>query len=66
MHKIIWFGDMRHERNCVIVDSILERVTMDPAGVEEYRESRGHDSYLIPAEYEGEIMFLENAHAAKP
>ena len=55
--KIVWFGNMRHGNGCVIVDSIDERVTMNPVDVEEYRGSRGHDSYLIPSEYEGEIVF---------
>lgn len=62
--KIVWFGNMRHGNGCVIVDSIDEAIVMDPAGVEEYRGSRGYDSYLIPDEYEGEIVLLENAHAA--
>lgn len=62
MHKIsagveVWFGNMRHDGYCVIVDSIFERVTMNPVDVEEYRASRGHDSYLIPDEYDGEILF---------
>ena len=32
---------------------------MDPVDVDEYMISEGHDSYLIPSEFKGDIVFSQ-------
>jgi hypothetical protein len=67
-HTIIWFGNMTHgefsisgdsEPMC-IVHSIEEKAIMNPVDVEEYMISQGHDSYLIPSEFNGQIVFSKD------
>lgn len=66
-HTLILFGHMNHgtftiggdENPMVIVNSIEERAIMDPADVDEYMETQGHDSYLIPDEFTGEVVFSQ-------
>jgi hypothetical protein len=41
----------------VIVHSIDEKLIMDPDDVDEYMVSEGFDSYLIPSEFKGSIVF---------
>jgi hypothetical protein len=43
----------------VIVHSIEEKAIINPDDVDEYCISQGHDSYLIPDEFEGEIVFSQ-------
>jgi hypothetical protein len=67
-HTMIWYGRMTHgtftiggdENPMVIVYSIDERVIMDPDDVDEYMHSEGHDSYLVPDEFTGEIVFSQS------
>ena len=67
-HTLILFGHMTHgtftiggdENPMVIVHSIEERVIMDPDDVDEYLHSEGHDSYLVPDEFTGEIVFSQS------
>ena len=67
-HTLILFGDMTHgtftvggdDAPMVIVHSINERAIMDPADVDEYMASQGHDSYLVPDEFTGEIVFSQS------
>jgi hypothetical protein len=33
---------------------------MDPDDVDEYMHSEGHDSYLVPDEFTGEIVFSQS------
>jgi hypothetical protein len=65
-HTEIWFGDMTHGEFCVsdddseqmvIVHSIDEKSIMNPNDVDEYMLCQGYDSYLIPEEYKGAIVF---------
>ena len=41
----------------VIVHRIDERAIMNPVDVDEYMTAQGHDSYLIPSEFKGEIVY---------
>ena len=67
-HTMILFGGMTHgtftvggdDAPMVIVYSIDERVFMDPADVDEYMASQGHDSYLVPDEFTGEVVFSQS------
>jgi hypothetical protein len=64
-HTMIWFGHMTHgsftigndTNPMVIINSIEEKSIMDPNDVDNCLESQGHDSYLIPDEFEGEVVF---------
>lgn len=66
-HTMCWYGRMTHgtftiggdENPMVIVHSIDERVIMDPDDVDEYMHSEGHDSYLVPDEFTGEVVFSQ-------
>lgn len=67
-HAQIWFGNMTHgefsiggdsEPMC-IVHSIEEKGIMNPVDAEEYMVSQGFDSYLIPSEFKGQIVFSKN------
>jgi hypothetical protein len=66
-HVEIWFGDMTHgefsisgdSEPMVIVHDIREKAIMDPVDVDIYMESEGHDSYLIPEEFTGQIVFSQ-------
>ena len=67
-HTMILFGDMTHgtftvggdDTPMVIVHSIEERAIMDPTDVDEYMASQGHDSYLVPDEFTGEVVFSQS------
>ena len=62
---MVWFGHMTHgelsigydEYRIIIINSIDERVLMDPNDVDEYLDSKNYDSYLIPDEFDGEVVF---------
>ena len=66
-HCEVWFGNMSHgnfyvarygySEPMVIVHSIDEKLIMDPNDVDEYMVSQGFDSYLIPSEFKGSIVF---------
>jgi hypothetical protein len=66
-HVEIWFGEMTHgefsisgdSEPMVIVHDIREKAIMDPVDVDIYMESEGHDSYLIPEEFKGSIVFSQ-------
>jgi len=66
-HTMCWFGNMTHgtftiggdENPMVIVHSIEERAIMDPADVDEYMAAQGYDSYLVPDEFTGEVVFSQ-------
>ena len=67
-HVEIWFGNMTHgvfeigqdNNPMVIVNSIDEKAIINPVDVEEYMLSEGHDSYLIPSEFKGDIVFSQD------
>jgi hypothetical protein len=64
-HTEILFGQMTHgsftvggdAEPMVIIHKIEKRTTMSPAGVDEYMTAHGYDSYLIPAEFTGDIVY---------
>lgn len=64
-HTLVYFGCMTHgtftigndETPIVIIHSIDEKAIMDPDSVDEIMELQGFDSYLIPDEFTGEIVF---------
>ena len=64
-HTEILFGQMTHGQfligddvaPMVIVNRIDERAIMNPVDVEEYLTAQGYDSYLIPAEFKGQIVY---------
>ena len=65
-HTKIWFGNMTHGQfsvsdddleKMVVVHSIEEQAIMNPDDADEYMLSQGYDSYLIPNEFEGSIVF---------
>lgn len=57
----ILFGRMTHDivedAPLVIVHAIDERVTMNPDEVDDYMIANHHDSYLIPSEFTGRIIW---------
>jgi hypothetical protein len=67
-HTMVWFGYMTHgsftisndTNPMVIINSIEEKSIMDPNDVDNYLESQGYDSYLIPDEFEGEVVFSKS------
>ena len=64
-HTEILFGQMTHGQfligddaaPMVIVNRIDERAIMNPVDVEEYLTAQGYDSYLIPSEFKGQIVY---------
>lgn len=60
-----WFGKMEHgtfligkdESPIVIIHRIDEKIVIDEDDIEPYMESRGYDSYLVPSEFTGEVVF---------
>jgi len=67
-HVEIWFGNMTHgvfeigqdNNPMVIINSIKEKAIINPVDVDEYMLSEGHDSYLIPSEFKGDIVFSQD------
>jgi hypothetical protein len=62
----IWFGDMTHGQfsvadddleRMVVIHSIEEKAIMNPDDADEYMLAQGHDSYLIPDEFDGAVVF---------
>jgi hypothetical protein len=68
MHKEIWFGNMLHgqfsiysdSETIVVINSIDEKCIMNPIDVDEYLFSAGYDSYIIPSEFKGLIVFSQD------
>lgn len=58
-HTEIWYGNMTHLEGMVIVHSIDEKAIMNPLDVDEYLLQQGYDSYVIPEEFTGEIVFSQ-------
>ena len=64
-HTEIWYGNMTHgqfsvaddSEQMVIVHSIEEKAIMNPDDADEYMLAQGYDSYLIPEEYKGAVVF---------
>jgi hypothetical protein len=68
MHKEIWFGNMLHgqfsiysdSETIVVINSIDEKCIMNPIDVDEYLFLEGYDSYIIPSEFKGLIVFSQD------
>lgn len=66
-HTQIWYGNMTHGEFSIsgdsepicIVHSIEEKAIMNPNDADEYLLSQGYDSYLIPSEFKGKIVFSQ-------
>ena len=65
-HTEIWYGNMLHGQfsvsdddleQMVVIHSIDEKSIMNPDYVDEYMLCQGYDSYLIPEEYKGAVVF---------
>lgn len=65
-HTEIWYGTMLHGQfsvsdddlePMVVIHSIEEKAIMNPNDADEYMLAQGHDSYLTPSEFTGEIVF---------
>lgn len=41
----------------VIISTIEERKTMNPNEADDYMAAQGYDSYLIPGEFKGQIVY---------
>jgi hypothetical protein len=62
---MVWYGNMEHgtfrigddESPIVIINFITERLIVASADVERYMETMGYDSYLIPNEFKGMVVF---------
>ena len=71
-HTQVLFANMEHgdfaisndRYSIVIVHSIEERAIMNPDDADEYMVSQGYDSYLIPDEYKGEILYSQGFFAS--
>jgi hypothetical protein len=62
----VWFGHMTHGQfgvtehdiePAVIIHSIDEKATMDPDDVEEHMALHHYDSYLIPSQFVGYVVY---------
>jgi len=65
-HTEIWYGSMTHGQfsvsdddlePMVVIHSIEEKAIMNPDDADEYMLAQGHDSYLIPDEFKGAVVF---------
>lgn len=63
--KLIWFGDMEfgefvvgdESSSFVVVHDIFEKISLKEENIEEYAEQCGYLDYLIPKDFEGEVVF---------
>jgi len=63
--KLIWFGDMEfgefivgdEASSFVVVHDIFEKISLKEENIEEYAEQCGYLDYLIPKDFEGEVVF---------
>ena len=62
----VWFGMMEHgqfgvceqdKEPMVIIHSIDEKTTMDPDEIEDYMALHHYDSYLVPSEFVGYVVY---------
>jgi hypothetical protein len=59
------FGHMTHGQfligndaePMVIINRIEERKFMNPAEADDFMTEQGHDSYLVPSEFNGQIVY---------
>lgn len=63
--KLVWFGDMEFGQfmvsgegsDFVVIHDIFEKISLNPENIEEYAESCGYMDYLIPKDFQGEVVF---------
>ena len=64
--KQIWFGDIEfgqfvttgeEKSYFVVVHDIFEKINLREENIEEYAEQCGYSDYLIPKDFEGEVVF---------
>ena len=63
--KLVWFGDMEFGQfiageesySFVVVHDIFEKINLQEAHIEDYAEQCGYSDYLIPKDFEGEVVF---------
>ena len=63
--KLVWFGDMEFGQSIageesysfVVVHDIFEKINLQEAHIEDYAEQCGYSDYLIPKDFEGEVVF---------
>jgi hypothetical protein len=71
----VWFGNMTHglfnvggvdEQPCVIIHSVDEKrmMDLDHEDVDDFICGGGYDSYLIPSEFSGIIVYSEEGVTA--
>jgi hypothetical protein len=70
----VWFGSMTHglfyvgrgdEQPCVIIHSIdeIRMMDLDKEDVDALIDNGGHDSYLIPCEFQGIVAYTKKEGA---
>ena len=68
MLKLIWygrfeFGDFKKGSDlypCAIVHEIEKKIELNEEDIEVYLDTYGYESYLVPSEYNGELLFSKH------
>jgi hypothetical protein len=63
--KLVWFGDMEFGRFIVsgesylfvVIHDIFEKINLQEEHISDYAEQCGYSDYLIPKDFEGEVVF---------
>jgi len=63
--KLVWFGDIEFGQfiageesySFVVVHDIFEKIHLQEEHIEEYAKDCGYSDYLIPKDFEGEVVF---------
>ena len=63
--KLVWFGDIEYGQfvvgeessDFVVIHDIFEKITLRPEDIGEYAEQFGYFDYLIPKDFDGEVVF---------
>jgi hypothetical protein len=63
--KLVWFGDMEFGQfmvgdegsDFVVIHDIFEKISLREENIEEYAEQFGYLDYLIPKDFDGEVVF---------
>lgn len=63
--KLVWFGDIEYGQfvvgeessDFVVVHDIFEKITLRAEDIGEYAEQFGYLDYLIPKDFDGEVVF---------
>ena len=68
MRKLIWygrfeFGDFKKGSDlypCAFVHEIQKKIELNEEDIEVYLDTYGYESYLVPSEYNGELLFSKH------